>query len=231
MKVSAIIPAAGQGVRLGGKVPKQFLHLNGKPVLAHTLEVFEKSGKVDSIVLVVPAKDLRQTRSQWLNNPSIVEKVVEGGEKRQDSVFNGFKELDTDTEIVLVHDGVRPFLTEIMIRETISAAAEHGAAITAIPVNDTIKQVNERGFVDGALEREKLWRVQTPQAFRYDLLKKAFEKAFAESFYGTDEGSLMVFIQQPVKIVPGSELNIKITRREDLILGEQLAAQRQTGAV
>lgn len=229
MKVSAIIPAAGQGVRLGGKVPKQFLVLNGKPILAHTLEVFEKSGLVDSIILVVPAKDIDRTRSQWLNKPPIVKKVVEGGEKRQDSVFNGFMALAPDTEIVLVHDGVRPFLTATMIRETIAAAIEHGAAITAIPVNDTIKQADDSGFVERTLEREKLWRVQTPQAFRYKLIKEAFEKANANSFYGTDEGSLIEYIQRPVKIISGSELNIKITRQEDLVLGEQVAAHRQSG--
>lgn len=229
MKVSAIIPAAGQGVRLGGKVPKQFLVLNGKPILAHTLEVFEKSGLVDSIILVVPAKDIDRTRSQWLNKPPIVKKVVESGEKRQDSVFNGFMALAPDTEIVLVHDGVRPFLTATMIRETIAAAIEHGAAITAIPVNDTIKQADDSGFVERTLEREKLWRVQTPQAFRYKLIKEAFEKANANSFYGTDEGSLIEYIQRPVKIISGSELNIKITRQEDLVLGEQVAAHRQSG--
>jgi len=224
MKVSAIIPAAGQGVRLGGSVPKQFLHLKGKPILAHTLEALQNSGLVDSIILVVPENELKQTRDQWLTNPPLVKKVIAGGKKRQDSVANGFRELDSDTDIVLVHDGVRPFVSSKMIRETLKVASECGAAITAIPVNDTIKQANEAEFVERTLDREKLRRVQTPQAFQYDLLKKAFAKASADSYYGTDEASLIEYIGEPVKIVNGSELNIKITRKEDLVLAEQILA-------
>ena len=228
MKVSAIIPAAGQGARLGGPVPKQFLHLNGKPILSHTLEVFQNSGLVDSIVLAVPENELERTRGQWLNNPPLVKKIVAGGKQRQDSVFNGFKELDADTDIVLVHDGVRPFISAAMIREILAAAAEHGAAITAIPVNDTIKEANGESFVERTLDREKLRRVQTPQAFQYGLLKKAFAKARADSYYGTDEGSLIEYIREPVKIISGSEFNIKITRPEDLILAERISAHFQS---
>jgi 2-C-methyl-D-erythritol 4-phosphate cytidylyltransferase len=224
MKVSAIIPAAGQGLRLGSSVPKQFLHLDGKPILGHTLDVFQNSGLIDSIILVVPESEIDETRAQWLNNPPLVKKIIVGGKQRQDSVINGFNELDSDTDIVLVHDGVRPFISSAMIGEAITAAKEYGAAITAIPVNDTIKQVDELDMVEQTLNREQLRRVQTPQAFKYDLLKKAFAKADADSYYGTDEASLIEYIQEPVKIIGGSELNIKITRKEDLVLAEQILA-------
>jgi len=228
MKVSAIIPAAGQGLRLGGSVPKQFLHLDGKPILAHTLDAFQNSGLVDSIILVVPEHEIDETRSQWLNNPPLVKKIIAGGKQRQDSVVNGFNELDAETDVVLVHDAVRPFISSAIIKESITAANEYGAAITAIAVNDTIKQVGKSDLVERTLDRERLRRVQTPQAFKYDLLKKAFAKAGADSYYGTDEASLIEYINEPVKIINGSELNIKITRKEDLVLAEQILAHLKT---
>ena len=144
-----------------------------------------------------------------------------GGQQRQDSVFKGFHALEESTDIVVVHDGVRPFTTNQMIADTVRMAVRHGAAITAVPVSDTIKKVAD-GFVERTISRNGLWRVQTPQAFQYGLLQKAFEKAVADSYYGTDEGALVEYLGRPVKIVSGSELNIKITRKEDLILGEIL---------
>lgn len=221
MKVGAIIPAAGRGTRIGATVPKQFLELKGKPLLHHTLKVFEACEAVDFVVLVMPQADVEASGDEWLHGYGIVRKVVAGGEQRQDSVFNGFQVLEKGTEIVVVHDGVRPFSTAQMIAETVDAAKKYGAAITAIPVSDTIKKAVD-GFVERTIPRDGLWRVQTPQAFQYDLLKKAFEKASADSYYGTDEGALIEYLGERVKIVPGSELNIKITRREDLVLGESL---------
>jgi 2-C-methyl-D-erythritol 4-phosphate cytidylyltransferase len=155
-----------------------------------------------------------------LGKPEIVTKVVIGGEKRQDSVYNGFCEVAPQTEIVLVHDGVRPFLSHRIIRESVDVAREYGAAITAIPVHDTIKRVDASGLVSQTVDREGLWRVQTPQVFRYELLQEAFKKANSEKFYGTDEGTLIEHLGKPVKVVEGSEQNIKITRPEDLGLSE-----------
>jgi 2-C-methyl-D-erythritol 4-phosphate cytidylyltransferase len=218
MKVSAIIPAAGQGTRMSAGVPKQFLLLNGRPILEHTIGAFQNSGLIDSIVLAVPEQDFELQRQRWLNDTGIT--VIVGGEKRQDSVYNGFKALPQETEIVLVHDGVRPFVTKEIIGRTIEGARNHGAAITAIPVNDTIKRVDVDGRVDRTVDREGLWRVQTPQGFGYELLGQAFEMANADSFYGTDEASLIEHLGKTVIVVPGSELNIKITRQEDLILSE-----------
>jgi len=225
MNVCAIIPAGGQGTRMGGTVPKQFQALRGKPILHYTLKTLQESELIDSLVLVVPQNELENARADWLERPPVVKQVVVGGEKRQDSVFNGYQALPADTDIVLVHDGVRPFLSKEMIRVTIEAAEKWGAAITAIPVNDTLKKVDGSGKVERTVEREGLWRVQTPQAFRYDLLGQAFRKAQADSFYGTDEAALIEYLGQEVRVVDGSEWNLKITRPEDLVLGESIVAK------
>ena len=224
MKVGAIIPAAGRGKRIGASVPKQFLEIQGKPLLHHTLTVFASCELIDYVVLVMPWTDVDETGDDWLNKYEIVREVVVGGEQRQDSVYNGFNSLEEETGIVVVHDGVRPFTTPQMITATVEAAQQHGAAITAIPVSDTVKQAAD-GFVKKTVSRDGLWRVQTPQAFQYGLLKQAFKKAKKDSYYGTDEGSLVEYLGERVKIVPGSELNIKITRKEDLILGESLLSR------
>ena len=220
MSVCAVVPAGGTGTRMGGTVPKQFLELNGKPILYYTLKTLQDCGIISELILVVPKKEYDNACTDWLGKPEIVTKVVVGGEKRQDSVYNGFCELSPQTEIVLVHDGVRPFLSHQMIQESVDAAREYGAAITAIPVNDTIKKVDDSGLVSKTVDREGLWRVQTPQVFRYELLQEAFKKANSEKFYGTDEGTLIEHLGKPVKIVEGSEQNIKITRPEDLRLSE-----------
>ena len=220
MSVCAVVPAGGTGTRMGGTVPKQFLELNGKPILYYTLKTLQDCGIISELILVVPEKEYDNACTDWLGKPEIVTKVVVGGEKRQDSVYNGFCELSPQTEIVLVHDGVRPFLSHQMIQESVDAAREYGAAITAIPVNDTIKRVDDSGLVSKTVDREGLWRVQTPQVFRYELLEEAFKKANSEKFYGTDEGTLIEHLGKPVKVVEGSEQNIKITRPEDLRLSE-----------
>ena len=224
MKVGAIIPAAGRGKRIGASVPKQFLEIQGEPLLHHTLTVFAHCKLISYVVLVMPRADVDEVGKDWLNKYEIVREVVVGGEQRQDSVYNGFNSLEEKTDIVVVHDGVRPFTTPQMITATVEGAQQYGAAITAIPVSDTVKQVVD-GFVKQTIPREGLWRVQTPQAFQYGLLQKAFKKAKEDSYYGTDEGALIEYLGKGVKIVPGSELNIKITRKEDLALGESLLSR------
>ena len=221
MKVGAIIPAAGRGKRIGASVAKQFLEIQGEPLLHHTLKVFASCRLVDYVILVMPRLDVDETGDDWLHKYEIVREVIAGGEQRQDSVYNGFNSLEKATDIVVVHDGVRPFTTPKMIAAVVEEAKQHGSAITAIPVSDTIKQVVD-GFVKQTVPREGLWRVQTPQAFQYGVLKKAFKKAKEDSYYGTDEGALIEYLGERVKIVLGSERNIKITRKEDFDLAENI---------
>jgi 2-C-methyl-D-erythritol 4-phosphate cytidylyltransferase len=223
MKVSAIIPAAGMGIRMGSNVPKQFLLLDGKPILHHTLSVLDQCSIVDEIVLVVSEEEIGKAQHQIQDSHPKVTKIVMGGKERQDSVHNGLQSLDSETDIVVVHDGVRPFVSPDLIRETVEAARDFGAAIAAIPVSDTIKKVDEEGLVERTIERSGLWRVQTPQTFQVSLLKEAFAKARGDNYYGTDESSLIEYLGREVKVIPGSEFNIKITRSEDLVLGEKIA--------
>jgi 2-C-methyl-D-erythritol 4-phosphate cytidylyltransferase len=152
---------------MGGTVPKQFQSLNGKPILFHTLKTLQNCGTISEIILVVPEKEYETAHTDWLGKLEIVKKIVIGGEKRQDSVYNGFCEASQDSEIVLVHDGVRPFLSQKMISESIDAAREYGAAITAVPVHDTIKRVDTSGLVSQTIDREGLWRVQTRSVYTF----------------------------------------------------------------
>ena len=178
---------------------------------------------MNEIILVVSEKEIGKAQQQIQDSYPKVTKIIAGGKERQDSVYNGLQNLDSETDIVVVHDGVRPFVSAELIRDTVEAARDFGAAITAIPVSDTIKKVSEEGLVERTIDRHGLWRVQTPQTFQVSLLKEAFAKAQADNFYGTDEGSLIEYLGREVKVVPGSELNIKITRSEDLVLGEKIA--------
>ena len=226
MKVSVIIPAAGQGRRMEAGVSKQFLLLGGEPILKRTLEVFLNEPSVSAVTLVVPEADVEAVSGEFGGGRGKLSGVVAGGKERQDSVHNGLKSLSADTDVVLVHDGVRPFVTPQMIRAAARAALDHGAAVAAIPVNDTLKRVDARGVIDGGVSREGLWRMQTPQAFRYPLLLRAFDKARQDGFYGTDEVSLVERLGQEVFVVAGAESNIKITRPEDLALAEILLVAR-----
>jgi 2-C-methyl-D-erythritol 4-phosphate cytidylyltransferase len=209
---------------MGSDIPKQFLLLDGKPVLHHTLSVLDQCSIVDEVILVVSKKEIEMVEQQIPVSHPKVTKVIMGGKERQDSVSNGLQSLGSETDIVVVHDGVRPFVTPDLIRETVEAARDFGAAISAIPVSDTIKKVNPEGLVEQTVDRSGLWRVQTPQTFQVSLLKEALEKAQTDNFYGTDESSLIEYLGREVKVIPGSEFNIKITRSEDLVLGEKIAA-------
>jgi len=214
-RVTAIIVAAGEGRRFG--FSKQFALLGGKPVLDRCLEIFEAHNKVTAIVLVL--KDLG-LKKEYLKRYRKIVAVAKGGKRRQDSVLSGFRPIDPEkSEIVLVHDGVRSLVSDDLIDRVIEAAREAGAAVPAIPVEDTIKIV-EGNEVSRTLDREKLLRVQTPQGFSYAILKAALDKATEESFYGTDEASLVERIGKKVFIVQGDPKNIKITTPEDLRIAE-----------
>jgi 2-C-methyl-D-erythritol 4-phosphate cytidylyltransferase len=220
--LSVVIPAGGQGLRMGTNVPKQFIELKGKPIIHYTIAVFEALDWVDEIILCVPQAEVSQVQKEMASRTKV--KVVVGGEKRQDSVYNGLKAIGRSSGFVAVHDGVRPFITEGIIKTVYEAAKKFGAAVVAIPVNDTLKRADGNGILQENVDRENLWRMQTPQIFKTKLLLEAIEKARSESFYGTDEGSLIQFIGKPVKFILGSKFNIKITRPEDLILGEWIAS-------
>lgn len=219
MKTIAIIPAAGFGVRMNAKIPKQFLELDGKPILAVTLEKFNRCSLVDGIIIVVPADDVEFCIKEIVEKFGIDKavKVTAGGKRRQDSVRAGIKAIEGRCDYVLVHDGVRPFIKIGTIEDTIGALKNERAVITAIPAKDTVKRVEGEGYVAKTYERKLLWLVQTPQAFRYDDIYNAHMKAEAEKWDEvTDDAVLMEKLGIPVKVVLGSEENIKVTTPHDL---------------
>ncbi len=228
MQVSAIIVAAGSGNRLGGEVPKQFQLLRGKPILCHTLQVFEHCDLIENIVVVASEEWLGYVSQQMVDRFAIskIKKVVTGGKQRQDSVFAGLQALKGEAEIVAVHDGVRPFITDDKLKEVIDAALKFGAAILAVPPRDTIK-IEKSGFVEKTPSRDKLWCVQTPQVFKFDLIYNAYVKAFEHGIYHTDDSALVERLGWQVKIVEGEQENIKITVPFDLKIAESILSERE----
>ena len=225
-KVAAIIPAAGHGVRMGSS-KKQFLKLQGTPILILTLRKFVASPEITEIFLAAPAADIDPLR-EMLAAEDLGKRVsvVAGGNRRQDSVENCLRVASPDTELVAVHDAVRPFITPALIAAVIHEAAQTGAAILGVLSVDTIKQV-ERNRVLGTLPRERIVLAQTPQVFRYDILMQAFQKAREEGFEGTDEASLVEHMGLEVTVVSGSDRNIKITKPADLELARFLLQEEQ----
>lgn len=216
-RVSAIIVAAGKGKRFGSS--KQFALLKGKSVLDRCLEKFEANKSVTEVILVLRDENLR---GKYLGRYHKIAAVARGGERRQDSVLSGLRRIDPEkADIVLVHDGVRPLVGQDLINRVIAAAQEKGAAVPAIPVEETIKLI-EKQKVRQTLDREKLFRIQTPQGFTYKILRHALNKAREDNFYGTDEASLVERTGKRVAIVAGEPKNIKITTREDLKIAEAL---------
>ena len=223
----ALILAAGKGVRLGKGKEKAFLPLLGKPLLAWTLSVFASFSGIHEIIIVVPPGRKENCRNEVLS-PYGFEKarIVIGGAERQDSLQNGFAEIEEPCNLVVVHDGARPFLDHEVLRKALDAAEKDGASVVAVPVKDTIKIGDAGGMVQTTLDRSHLWSVQTPQTYKYDILKQALAEAQTMNSHGTDDASLVERIGKPVKIVTGSYENIKITTPEDLILGEMLLQRR-----
>lgn len=225
---TAIIVAAGEGQRLGTPRPKQFLELCGEPVLVHTLRAFDCCADVDEVILVLAAEE-RETFAGCLSafNLNKVSQVVEGGAERQDSVWQGLQRVDrARTEIVAVHDGVRPLVTPGHISRVVAQARRSGAATLAVPVTDTIKEV-EGAQVLKTLDRRRLYLVQTPQAFRTEILVSAYTRARAEGRRATDDAALVEQCGLAVAVVEGSRDNVKITWPEDLALAEFLLKRRQ----
>jgi 2-C-methyl-D-erythritol 4-phosphate cytidylyltransferase len=214
---------------MGGSVPKQFLALGGQPIVIHSLRALQASSAIDEIILAVPQSEMEYCLAKIVkpHHFTKVTKIVPGGQERQDSVRHALEEVAEDVEIVLVHDAVRPFVTERMIAEVVSEARAKGAAIIALPMKDTVKQVGADRIIERTVDRSPLWLAQTPQAFRRDWLLAAHRKAHGEGIRATDDAYLMEWCGHPVSVVEGSGDNIKVTRPEDMIIGEAIFASRQ----
>jgi 2-C-methyl-D-erythritol 4-phosphate cytidylyltransferase len=219
MIVTAIVPAAGAGIRFGGAVKKQFIALNGLPILSHTLRALAASKALSAIIVVVPpGEELRGREALELAGIDLETEVVPGGQARQDSVYIGLQRAKAETDLVLIHDGVRPFVSREVVLAAIDAAKEVDAAVVAVPVIDTIKRVDTNGFVVETLQREQIWSIQTPQVFRYSLLMQAHRAVRGLGIIATDDAALVERMGGIVKVVRGSYENLKITSQEDLPL-------------
>lgn len=221
--IAAIVPAAGAGVRMEADRPKQFRPLGDRPLLVHTLQRLSDSPLIETVVVVVPADWVAKARSELIEPYGLakVGAVVAGGAERQNSVAAGLEALGPEVDLVVVHDGVRPFVTEAMIADVVEAARAVGAAVAAIPVAETVKRVAD-GVVVETVSRDGLYRVQTPQAFRREVLAEALERAWAEGVVGTDEAALVERFGRPVRVVAGSAVNLKVTSPEDWSLAESI---------
>jgi 2-C-methyl-D-erythritol 4-phosphate cytidylyltransferase len=232
MSVIVLIPAAGMGSRMGSAVHKQYLALAGRPILAHTLALFDDHPAIDHIYLIAPAAEIAYCQAEIVDRYRFakVRGVVGGGQERQESVRNGLAACaGAAGDIVLIHDGVRPFFPATLIEPLLATAARVGACLLGVPVKDTVKVVAE-GRVAATPDRSTLWQAQTPQVFRYELLAAAHRRAVEDDFLGTDDASLVERLGEPVAILHGSYRNIKITTPEDLVLARAFSKHQEIPA-
>ena len=222
MHVNVVIVAAGKGTRLQSELPKPFLSVAGRPILVHTLRRFTPIEMVRRIVVVVAAerealcREVLHTHGPW---PQPIA-VIHGGAERQDSVRNGLAALETQCEIVVIHDAARPFISVEAIQRSIEAASEAGSAVVAIPVRDTIKRADAQHTIRETVSRHDLWLAQTPQTFQVGVIRAAHQWAQQRGIAGTDDATLVEQMGRPVRIVPGDALNFKITTPDDLALAQ-----------
>ncbi len=231
MSVLVLIPAAGMGRRMGASVNKQYLNLLGRPVLAHTLSIFQSHPLVSSIILISPKDEIAYCRSEILERYGFdkVRDLVAGGDQRQDSVRNGLLAANaSDEDSVLIHDGARPLLASRHVDALLHQTRQSGACVLAVPAKDTIIEVDD-AQITATPDRRRLWQVQTPQAFRADLILKAHLRAASEGFQGTDDASLVRRLGHPVAVLEGSYRNIKITTPEDLALARAFLELKEDG--
>lgn len=233
-KIFALVPAAGMGKRMGASINKQYLQLDGLPILTRTLSFFEQSDLVDGIIVVIPEDEIPYCREHVVKAAGFnkILEIVAGGRERQHSVMNGLLALGKYAalyDIIVIHDGVRPFITSDMLSNSIDVAAKSDGALVAVPVKDTIKLV-EHNVVRSTPEREFLWQAQTPQTFRYSIIMKAHELAREADFCGTDDSSLVERAGGRVVLVHGNYKNIKITTPEDMVLAQVFLADTAQGA-
>ena len=226
MDYCVVIAAAGQGKRMRAGRNKQFITLGKWPVIVHTMNVFQKDANCKEMVIVTSPQE-RTDFEHLINQYEItkVTKIVNGGKERQESVYRGLKQLSCEREIVLIHDGARPFIESDQIAQVTKAAVHHGAAVLAVPVKDTIKREKEMKVTE-TVDRSSLWAVQTPQAFRLSLIKKAPAYAQERGITATDDASLVEQLGDPVAIVPGDEHNIKLTTPHDLLVARAILKKR-----
>jgi 2-C-methyl-D-erythritol 4-phosphate cytidylyltransferase len=228
MKTVALIPAGGAGTRMECAIPKQYLLLRGIPILVHTLIAIQNIPSVDDIYLILPGEDLEKAKNEILERYrfSKVSRVLAGGKYRQDSVKNGIDAVGADHDIILIHDGVRPFVSQALVESAIREAAETGAVTSGVPVKDTVKTVDVFGHVGETLKRDQIWLTQTPQAFQSLLIKDAYKCAYKDNYYANDDAALVERIGVKVKMILGSYDNIKITTKMDIKWGELILEMR-----
>ena len=218
MSIKVIIPASGSGTRFGGNIPKQFLKIEGKEILAHAISAFNQIRSIDEIIIATKQEYFEKIKLIIRkNNFFKISRIVEGGKMRQDSVYRALMNLDcSENDFILVHDAVRPFISRDKILELIKEVKKHNCVILGLPVCETLKKIDKKNYVKETIDRKNIWSIQTPQAFIYDILKKSFEKAYKDNFTGTDESSLAEHSGYNVKVIEGEKTNIKITLKADL---------------
>jgi len=228
--IAAIIPASGTGVRMEQKTAKPYLLLDSIPILVHTLRVFEALPLIDAIILVVRDNDRIYVRNDIILPFAFtkVTDIVSGGEMRQDSIRNALPSLTSDHSLVVIHDGVRPLVKHHLLEQVIEAAKNTGAAVVGVPVKDTCKTIDTDFFVRQTINRHSLYQIQTPQAFKKEILLAAYQEADKNGFYGTDDASLVERMGLPVRVVAGSYENIKITTPDDLLQAEIIVGRRKS---
>lgn len=221
---TAIIVAAGKGTRMGTGINKQYLALKNKPILAHTIEMFQKSSSIHEIILIIDKDDELNCRTSIVEKYAFdkVSMYVAGGKERQNSVFNGLMKVKDECDIVVVHDGARPLVTSAIIEKCVEGAKTYHAVSAGVPIKDTIKILDADGFVQTTPNRKDVWITQTPQAFKRDILMKAHLYAIEHGILGTDDAMLVEAIGQKVKMIQAGYENIKITTPEDLISAEAI---------
>jgi 2-C-methyl-D-erythritol 4-phosphate cytidylyltransferase len=218
MSFYVIIPASGSGIRFAGNTPKQFFRIEGKELIVHTLNKFNSIQSIDSII--ISTKKIffdKLIKVVFENSVGKVTKIVEGGKRRMDSVYNSLMNLNCKkNDYIIIHDAVRPFVSKDLIQRLIKETKKFNSVIPGMLINDTVKRTDKKLIVKNTIPRENLYCIQTPQVFRYDILVKSFEKAYRDNYIGTDEAAIVEYAGYKIKLIEGEASNIKITVKEDL---------------